>query len=69
MTATKTARELKVGDIVRSPGSDQFDTVFEIEVEQRDIFGIIDYQAFVGLTDLDCFVACAPDTPWEIMGS
>ena len=41
-------------------------TIFEIDFVENNLFGIIEIKAEVGLTDLDCFLVCTPDTAWEV---
>jgi len=68
-TQIKQADELKVGDIARPidlTGNYGFDTVSEVEIFENDIFGVINLQVMVGMTDKDIYVGCTPDTRWEV---
>ena len=66
---TTKARDLKVGDIARPLGLTcdyEFDTIFEIDFVENNLFGIIETKVHVGLTNLDCFVVCPTGTTWEV---
>ena len=68
-TSTTTTKDLKVGDIARPLGLTcdyEFDTIFEIDFVENNLFGIIEIKAEVGLTNLNCFLVCNPDTTWEV---
>ena len=69
LTQIKQADELKVGDIARPidlTGDYGFDTVSEVEISERNIFGVIDIQVLVGMTNKDIYVGCVPSTRWEV---
>jgi len=80
VTEMKQTHELQVGDSVRHydfTGDDDFRTVFHIEHIKRNLFGVIDLQIMVGVTNYpdlasdhelrqhDIYVGCLPDTGWD----